>query len=116
MELEQIVDAINTGKAYRIYKTKEWIRLREEVLMECHYECQHCKSKGIIRMAQTVHHVRHVDKYPGLAFSKYYIDKDGQQQRNLIPLCNKCHNEEHDRFKFKKRKREKKKPLTEEFW
>ena len=115
MTTKDIVECINTGKLYRVYKTKEWLRLKQEVLEEFHFECANCKAKGIITRAQTVHHVKHVKEYPQFIYSKYYTDIYGKQQRNLIPLCNRCHNEEHDRFKRKKEKKNEK-PLTEERW
>ena len=115
MEETEIINAIGTGKAYKVYKTKEWQQLREEILKEFHYECQMCKEKGIITIAQTVHHVKHIDKYPHLAYSKYYIDRNGIKRRNLIPLCNRCHNKEHNRFKGRNDNKQEK-PLTEEFW
>lgn len=114
MTVQEIIECINSGKTYKIYKTKEWLRLKREVLEEFHFECASCKAKGIITMAQTVHHVKHVKEFPHLAYSKYYIDIYGRKKRNLIPLCNSCHNEEHDRFKKKRKKAEK--PLTEERW
>ncbi len=114
MTVHEIIDCINSGNTYKIYKTKEWSQLKREVMKEFHFECANCKSKGIITMAQTVHHVKHVKDYPHLAYSKYFIGINGEKKRNLIPLCNNCHNEEHDRFKKKEKKIEK--PLTEERW
>lgn len=84
------------GRIYRFYKTEEWRRLREEVLRDCHYECQLCLSRGKYTRAQTVHHVNEVRKKPWLALSRTYIE-DGQRKPNLIPLCNRCHNEVHER-------------------
>lgn len=114
MTAQEIIECISSGKVYKIYKTKEWQQIKREVLEEFHYECANCKSEGIITMAQTVHHVKHVKEYPHLAFSKYFIGIHGERKRNLIPLCNRCHNEEHDRFKKKDKKNDK--PLTEERW
>lgn len=88
--------AIN--KIVRFYQTKEWIALKEEVLYELHYECQECLKKGKYTRANCVHHVNEVRHRPDLALSKYYVDKEGKKQRNLIPLCNKCHNQIHDKL------------------
>lgn len=83
---------------YKFYKTDDWLELREDVLEENNYECVMCRDKGIYSKAQTVHHVNEVKQNPMLALSKYFIDSKGKQQKNLLPLCNKCHNEIHERF------------------
>lgn len=86
---------IQRNEIYKFYKTEDWLELKEEVLEELHGECQGCLIKGRYTMAECVHHVNHVKKRPDLALSKYYIDKEGKKQRNLLPLCNICHNQEH---------------------
>ena len=88
-------------KANRIelfYKCQEWIELRLEVLIENHYECQECLKRGIYTRADCVHHVNEVRKRPDLALSKFYTDKEGKKQKQLVPLCNKCHNIIHDKL------------------
>lgn len=112
MTTEEVIELLNKNQAYKIYKSKEFKELRKDVMNEFHNECARCKSKGKITRAQTVHHVQYVKKHPELAFSKYYTDKHGNRKRNLIPLCNDCHNAVHDRFGYEK----KEKPLTEERW
>ena len=47
--------------------------------------CQQCKRYGKAVQATTVHHIKHADEYPELA----YDDK------NLISLCEGCHNKQH---------------------
>lgn len=47
--------------------------------------CVECRKYGRHREAVTVHHIKHVDEYPELA----YIDS------NLESLCNACHNKMH---------------------
>ena len=54
---------------------------------------------GIISLATTVHHVKEVKQYPALALSVYYTNEKGRKRRQLIPVCDHCHNIEHDRFK-----------------
>lgn len=112
MTTEDVIKLLNNNQAYKIYKSKEFIQLKKEVLSEFHGECARCKSRGKITSAQTVHHVNHVKNHPELTFSKYYIDRYGKRKRNLIPLCNDCHNAVHKRFGYT----EKEKPLTEERW
>lgn len=112
MTIDEVKRLINTKFEYRIYKSKEFLRLKAEVMAEFHGECIRCKNRGIITPAITVHHVNYVKTHPELAFSKYYKDRHGKKKRNLIPLCNDCHNAVHKRFGYK----EKVKPLTEERW
>lgn len=73
------------------YKTTDWVHLSQEVLKEQHYECQLCKEKGIYQTAKTVHHVHFVRHIPRLALSKY----DDNGKRNLIAVCESCHNNIH---------------------
>lgn len=80
------------------YHTEDWKELKQEVLDELHYECQECLKKGIYTRADCVHHVNEVKHRPDLALSKYYTDHEGKQHRQLIPLCNTCHNIVHDKL------------------
>lgn len=89
---------IEQDKLYKFYKSKEWIELRDDVLRSNHYECQHCLRHGKYTRAVMVHHVNEVRKRPDMALSKTYIDKEGREQKNLVPLCFACHEAEHDRF------------------
>lgn len=92
------------------YNSKEWRKLRKEVLAEHKGECQRCKEKGFYTAANTVHHIQYVRKHPRYALSKVYIFQ-GKEYKNLIPLCHDCHEEVHGY-----RQKEKAKPLTEERW
>ena len=47
--------------------------------------CVECRKYGRQSEVVTVHHIKHVDEYPELA----YIDS------NLESLCNACHNKMH---------------------
>jgi len=97
-------------KTNPFYLSKEWQRLRREVLSSDKYECQYCKAKGFYRMANTVHHVNHLDKHPELALSTHYVDDDGKAQRQLVSTCHDCHEREHG-YRVKP-----KHPLTVERW
>lgn len=92
------------------YWTKEWRRLRKEILKEDKAECQRCKEKGYYKKATHVHHVNYVEYHPELALSKYYASIDGKEKRNLISLCFDCHEKIHAKEK------EVKESLTEERW
>ena len=98
-KLEQYINnLIKEDKLYKFYKTDEWKQLRNEVLFVNHNECVMCRNKGIITMADCVHHVQYVRKHPRLALNKTYVDDKGQRQVNLLPLCNKHHEKVHKRF------------------
>lgn len=95
---------------HTFYTWGKWKQIRKEVLQQDKYECQMCKRRGRYTKATTVHHVNYVKKHPELALEKYYT-WHGQKKRNLISLCHDCHEEVHGY-----RKKEEKKPLTEERW
>lgn len=105
--VQSLIDANNL---HAFYTSSEWIRLRDEVLVKYKHECLHCKERGYYKKANTVHHVQYVRKHPELALSKTYI-YNGNEYRQLIPLCHDCHERAHDH-----RQKEKQKPLTEERW
>lgn len=70
-----------------IYKNKKWKELRDRVLKRDKYMCQECRRYGKNKDAQMVHHMFPIRDIPEYAYLK----------ENLISLCNKCHNEMHDR-------------------
>ena len=82
----------------QFYQSDDWKELRKEVRRELHNECQECLKRGIYTRADCVHHVLEVKNRPDLALSKYYTDRDGQQQRQLVTLCDTCHNIVHDKL------------------
>lgn len=94
-----IRELIKQDKLYKFYKTEEWLQLREQVLLDNHYECSMCKDKqpAIYEKAVTVHHVNEVKDRPDLALTRTYRDASGIHD-NLIPLCARCHNAVHERF------------------
>lgn len=96
-----IRDLEQKDSLWKFYKSRAWMDLASEVLEEQHNECQECLKKGILTKADTVHHVNYVKDRPDLALSKYYIDEAGQEQRNLIAICKRCHNVVHKRFGYK---------------
>lgn len=88
---------IKAGKIELFYRSQDWKELREEVRRELHNECQECLKRGEYTRADCVHHVNEVRERPDLALSKYYTDDKGQQQRQLITLCDSCHSLIHDK-------------------
>lgn len=129
MNKEELVNWIRylykNNEIYKFYKSRHFRHLKDEVLKEQKYECQRCKEKGKLTIVKpvslykgtdikrkrsgVVHHVNEVKDRPDLALSKYYYDDKGNKKRNLIVLCDSCHEIVHKRF-------EKKEPLNIERW
>lgn len=107
----KIKELVREDRLYRFYKSNEWMALRAKVLKEYHNECAWCREKGKISIAETVHHIQWVKKYPELALKEYYT-YHGRRYRNLVPLCHDCHDKAHNRMKYKK----KEKQFNEERW
>lgn len=105
-----IEELIAENKLYKFYKSKLWIKKKEEILDKFHHECLWCKEKGKISKAEEVHHVQFVKTHPELALDEFYTYK-GKQYRNLVPLCHDCHDMAHERMKYKKQKQ-----FNEERW
>ena len=89
---------IAADKVEQFYFTEDWKELRADVLEEQHNECQECLKKGEYTKADCVHHINEVRHRPELALSKYYTDSKGNRQRQLVSLCNQCHNNVHDKL------------------
>ena len=95
---EYIRNLIANDNLVEFYQSQDWKELRQEVLEDCHNECQECLKHGRLTKADCVHHVNEVKKRPDLALSKTYVDADGNEQLQLVPLCNECHNIVHDKL------------------
>lgn len=95
-------------KADKFYLSKEWKKKRLEVLRLDKYKCQHCKARGILTPATTVHHRWERREFPQYQLD-IYVEANGRTQRNLISLCRDCHEAEHNRFGNSEQ-------LTEERW
>ena len=67
------------------YLTPKWQRKRAAILRRDKYQCQECKRYGRMREAKTVHHIKHLEDHPELAY----------EDSNLISLCHACHNKAH---------------------
>lgn len=109
-----IEELIEKDELWRFYKSKEWRRLKEQILKENHYECAKCKEQGKITrydekedgsrtLISTVHHVQYVRSHPELALSRTYIYQ-GKVYPNLIPVCKACHNKLHPEKQKRKKK------------
>ena len=114
---------IKEDRLYKFYKSKDWIKLKTEILRDAHYECAVCRQHGKItrydvdfmtgekKLISTVHHVMHVREHPELAMSRTFRDPaTGEIKTNLLPVCKSCHNKLHpEKFKSKQKQA---KPLT----
>lgn len=67
------------------YKGVKWKRKQRAILRRDGYRCQNCKRYGRAVEATTVHHIKHLDEYPELAYT----------DSNLVSLCAACHNKFH---------------------
>lgn len=67
------------------YKSTKWKHKQKAILRRDGYMCQWCKRYGKQVSATTVHHIKHADEYPELAYT----------DSNLISLCSGCHNKAH---------------------
>ena len=110
-----ILELLAKDNIDKFYATRQWRQLRTEVLEEQHNECYICKQDGKIVKADCVHHHIHVKDNPRLALSKTYTDEEGNEQVQLMCLCNSCHNKVHDE-KLKYRNKSKKMFTNEERW
>ena len=104
------------GHDRAFYNSAAWRTLRAHVLAEFHSESQYELHQSPARYvpATVVHHVMHVEDWPGWALSEYAVDGSGEVIRNLIPLSHEAHDIVHGRFGTGQRHREA--PLTEERW
>ena len=112
----KMFDVNNPKDLDRFYHSREWKRVSREVLAEQHYECQICKERHKLTLLNhtraNIHHINEVKDRPDLRLSKFYIDANGVKRRNLIAVCDVCHNELHNRFQL----RSAKKQFNEEKW
>ena len=72
--------------AKSFYNSKEWLDTRNYIMAKYNYVCQ---GKGCNKPAKIVHHIIHLE--PNNIEDKS-ISLD---EKNLIPLCQDCHNQEH---------------------
>lgn len=77
-------DSIAREFAKQFYHSKEWLNVRQYVLMRDHYKCTRCNSP-----AQEVHHIIR------LAPENITDPKITLNPKNLISLCKECHLAEH---------------------
>lgn len=67
------------------YNSTRWKTKAERIKRRDKYKCVWCARYGKARPAQIVHHIKHADEYPELAY----------EDDNLVSLCLSCHNKAH---------------------
>lgn len=89
-EYTEVIDRyfIGTSDNTKFYNSKEWKRKREVILKRDIYQCRECKRYGKTIEANTVHHILPIE-------DRYDLRLDN---RNLISLCEECHERMHDKF------------------
>jgi len=111
---------IKENRLEEFYHWWPWRKLSKHVRYELdHNECQICKMHGKYSKADSVHHVKKVKEHPELAMSLYYVDEHGEKQRQLISICEQCHNIEHDKisqWQQARAERRKERYENEEWW
>lgn len=70
------------------YKTIRWLAKRKKILNRDDHMCRECKRYGKTTAASTVHHIIPMEERPDLKL----------EDKNLLSLCNNCHNGMHDRI------------------
>lgn len=83
----------NDKRINRFYRSTEWQQARLIKITSANGICEKCGSIG-----EEVHHVIHINS------TNIEDINVTLNQENLVLLCKKCHNEEHDRFKGSKQK------------
>lgn len=88
VEVEALTHGCDRGDSMAFkHKSIRWERKRIVILKRDDYKCRECIRYGKTSEASPVHHIYPVESHPEYAYDAW----------NLISLCNKCHNEMHDR-------------------
>lgn len=95
-DIEEWTKAINryfnsTSDYSAFYNSREWKEKRIVILKRDNYQCRECKRYGKVTEADTIHHVLLLTERPDLKLDN----------RNLISLCEECHERMHNKFDYK---------------
>lgn len=91
---ERLLKAIQEGREDIFYNSRTWRKKRKEILDRDNNECQMCKAEGGFGKGETVHHIKHLKKFPSL----------GLTDTNLVALCFNHHDVMHpEKFNHKKK-------------
>lgn len=99
------------------YRTRLWKNKAKKIKAE-QKECFYCKQKGRYRQPDMVHHINHLRDRPDLALSETFTDAEGNEQLNLVAVCNSCHKSicHPEQLEHLQKFIPKAKPLTAERW
>lgn len=93
-ELEEFINRLlSLGRAEEFYWCYDWKVTSAAVIKRNRYECLRCKRLGRVGTAKQVHHRFPKSQYPRWALSEFVTLDDGTVERNLEPLCARCHEE-----------------------
>jgi 5-methylcytosine-specific restriction endonuclease McrA len=106
---------VRTDHMQHFYRTWQWRKTRNAVLVLDHHECQLCRAKGRYTKATVAHHVHYLKARPDLALAIWATFADGERRRNIIAVCNACHELEHERTEALNGAKQKP-PVTIERW
>ena len=67
------------------YLSAKWKHKRQTIMRRDGYMCRECRKYGRVREAVEVHHIKHLEDYPELAYD----------DSNLVSLCRDCHRKMH---------------------
>lgn len=101
----RLVKPVTQKDKLAFYSSREWREIRRFVRDRDHNECVQCKKKGIVTIADVVHHKKEVEYFPELALTP----------ENLESLCHACHELEHDKFPSMRAARRKRREMEEKF-
>lgn len=93
----EIVSMVINNDTRPFYNSREWRKLSKRVIKDGNYECQYCKKAGKVKTAVLTHHFNELKLRPDLAYSRTYVDNNGNIKPQLIPLCYECHEKTHKR-------------------
>lgn len=75
----------------KFYNFSQWIRKRQVILKRDNYLCRECSRYGKSTLANIVHHIIPLEEREDLALDN----------RNLVSLCERCHERMHNKFNNK---------------
>lgn len=91
-EIHKRYDARKDPERTAFYKSSQWQRFRQSVLIEYHYLCSECRKHNELTKADTVHHIVEISTPEGW--------KNRFSRDNCRPVCRSCHEKIHDRFSW----------------
>ena len=90
--LSELLLLKESGEMTPFYAKNVWRQMAGFVRNFDRNECQICKKRGKYSRGFIVHHIKHLEDRPDLALSLF---DEATGERQLITLCKKCHEEQH---------------------